>query len=228
MSRSAWAKKIDRVWKAKKPGKRTTSWGSIYYENRINRSDKKKLEENNDMYLQLADNNTDVNYTPVETTEGTFMIRNDLMSEDVTLSAAKGAKVRAFVQKAAPVVKKVATGAVKVAGAAAPLVIPGGAAVKVGSKILTNPKTVAAIKKGVGALKTLKPIAKKVETMPAAAGAIPAAIVAAEATQAAKEMEQATGNKFTQFVSKYKWPLIIGAAGLTVGGILLARRKKSK
>ena len=86
MSRSKWAKKMDRVWKAQKPGKRKTAWDTVYYENRVNRSDKNQLEQNEDMFLQLAEDNTE-NYTPIQTNEGVFMVRNDLMSEDVSLSA---------------------------------------------------------------------------------------------------------------------------------------------
>jgi hypothetical protein len=33
-------RRIDRRFKAKKPGKRRTAWGSTYYEKRRNRSDK--------------------------------------------------------------------------------------------------------------------------------------------------------------------------------------------
>lgn len=36
-------KKRDKLFQAKKPGKRKTAWGSTYYESRANRSDKGKL-----------------------------------------------------------------------------------------------------------------------------------------------------------------------------------------
>jgi hypothetical protein len=245
MSQSKWAKKMDRVWEAKKPGKRFTSWGTVYYENRINRSDKNQLQENNnDMFLQLAEDNTAENYTPIQTNEGTFLVRNDLMSEDVTLSA-KGQKFKALVKKAAPIIGKVAGTALQFAP------IPGAG---IAGKILTNPKTLATIKKAAPLLKKaapllqkLKPIAKKIQGMPAAAAAIPAAIVAAEAANVAgetagaagraavgdtegaarqAEMEQAQGSKFGNFVKKYKLPLIIGGGVLLAGGIYLATRKK--
>jgi|688.fasta_scaffold59022_1 hypothetical protein len=237
MSRSKWAKKMDRVWEAKKPGKRTTAWGTVYYENRPNHSDINKLEENNnDMFLQLAEDNTAENYTPIQTNEGVFMVRNDLMSEDVTLSQ-KG-KFKALVKKAAPIVGKVAGTALQFAP------IPGAG---IAGKILTNPKTLAALKKAGPALKKLKPIAQKIKGMPAAAAAIPAAVVAAEAANVAgeaggsagraavgdtegaarqAEMEQAQGGKFGAFVKKYKLPLIIGGGVLLAGGIYLATRKK--
>ena len=244
MSQSKWAKKMDRVWEAKKPGKRFTSWGTVYYENRINRSDKNQLQENNnDMFLQLAENETAENYTPIQTNEGVFMVRNDLMSEDVTLSQ-KG-KFKALVKKAAPIVGKVAGTALQFAP------IPGAG---IAGKILTNPKTLAAIKKAAPALKKaapllqkLKPIAKKIQGMPAATAAIPAAIVAAEAANVAgeaagaagraavgdtegaarqAEMEQAQGGKFGNFLKKYRLPLIIGGGVLLAGGIYLATRKK--
>jgi hypothetical protein len=244
MSRSKWAKKMDRVWEAKKPGRRETAWGTVYYESRPNHSDINKLEENNnDMFLQLAEDNTAENYTPIQTNEGVFMVRNDLMSEDVTLSQ-KG-KFKALVKKAAPIVGKVAGTALQFAP------IPGAG---IAGKILTNPKTLAAIKKAAPALKKaapllqkLKPIAKKIQGMPAAAAAIPAAIVAAEAANVAgeaggsagraavgdtegaarqAEMEQAQGGKFGNFLKKYKLPLIIGGGVLLAGGIYLATRKK--
>lgn len=240
MSRSKWAKKMDRVWEAKKPGKRFTSWGTVYYENRVNRSDKNQLEENNkDMFLQLAEDNTAENYTPIQTNEGTFMIRNDLMSEDVSLSA-KGQKFKAIVKKAAPIIGKVAGTALQFAP------IPGAG---IAGKILTNPKTLAALKKAGPAIAKLKPIAKKIQTMPAASAAIPAAIVAAEAANVAgeaggsagraavgdtegaakqAEMEQAQGSNFTNFLKKYKLPLIIGGGVLLAGGIYLATRKKKR
>jgi hypothetical protein len=243
MSRSKWAKKMDRVWEAKKPGRRETAWGTVYYENRPNHSDKNKLEQNEDMFLQLAEDNTAENYTPIQTNEGVFMVRNDLMSEDVTLSQ-KG-KFKALVKKAAPIVGKVAGTALQFAP------IPGAG---IAGKILTNPKTLAAIKKAAPALKKaapllqkLKPIAKKIQGMPAAAAAIPAAIVAAEAANVAGEaggsaaraavgdtegaarqaaQEEAQGSKFGNFVKKYKLPLIIGGGVLLAGGIYLATRKK--
>jgi len=244
MTQSKWAKKMDRVWEAKKPGKRFTSWGTVYYENRINRSDKNQLQENNnDMFLQLAEDNNAENYTPIQTNEGVFMVRNDLMSEDVTLSQ-KG-KFKALVKKAAPIVGKVAGTALQFAP------IPGAG---IAGKILTNPKTLAAIKKAAPALKKaapllqkLKPIAKKIQGMPAATAAIPAAIVAAEAANVAgeaagaagraavgdtegaarqAEMEQAQGGKFGNFLKKYRLPLIIGGGVLLAGGIYLATRKK--
>jgi hypothetical protein len=238
MSRSKWAKKMDRVWEAKKPGRRETAWGTVYYENRLNHSDKNKLEENNnDMFLQLAEDNTAENYTPIQTNEGTFLVRNDLMSEDVTLSA-KGQKFKALVKKAAPIIGKVAGTALQFAP------IPGAG---IAGKVLTNPKTLAALKKAGPALKKLKPIAQKIKGMPAAAAAIPAAIVAAEAANVAgeaggsagraavgdtegaarqAEIEQAQGGKFGAFVKKYKLPLIIGGGVLLAGGIYLATRKK--
>jgi hypothetical protein len=237
MSRSKWAKKMDRVWEAKKPGRRETAWGTVYYESRPNHSDINKLEENNnDMFLQLAEDNTAENYTPIQTNEGVFMVRNDLMSEDVTLSQ-KG-KFKALVKKAAPIVGKVAGTALQFAP------IPGAG---IAGKILTNPKTLAALKKAGPALKKLKPIAQKIKGMPAAAAAIPAAVVAAEAANVAgeaggsagraavgdtegaarqAEMEQAQGGKFGAFVKKYKLPLIIGGGVLLAGGIYLATRKK--
>jgi hypothetical protein len=240
MSRSKWAKKMDRVWEAQKPGKRETAWGTVYYENRVNRSDKNQLEENNnDMYLQLAEDNTAENYTPIQTNEGTFMIRNDLMSEDISLSA-KGQKFKALVKKAAPIIGKVAGTALQFAP------IPGAG---IAGKLLTNPKALAAIKKAAPLLKKLKPIAQKIKGMPAAAAAIPAAVVAAEAANAAgeaggsagraavgdtegaakqAEMEQAQGGKFGEFVKKYKLPLIIGGGVLLAGGIYLATRKKKR
>jgi hypothetical protein len=244
MSRSKWAKKMDRVWEAKKPGRRETAWGTVYYERRPNHSDKNKLEQNEDMFLQLAEDNTAENYTPIQTNEGTFMIRNDLMSEDVSLSA-KGQKFKALVKKAAPIVGKVAGTALQFAP------IPGAG---IAGKILTNPKTLTAIKKAAPLLKKaapllqkLKPIAKKIQGMPAAAAAIPAAIVAAEAANVAGEaagaagraavgdtegaarqaaQEEAQGSKFGNFVKKYKLPLIIGGGVLLAGGIYLATRKK--
>lgn len=238
MSQSKWAKKMDRVWEAKKPGKRFTSWGTVYYENRINRSDKGKLHENNnDMFLQLAENETAQNYTPIQTNEGTFMVRNDLMSEDVSLSA-RGQKFKALVKKAAPIIGKVAGTAIQFAP------IPGAG---IAGKILTNPKALTALKKAAPLLKKLKPIAQKIKGMPAAAAAIPAAVVAAEAANVAgeaggsagraavgdtegaakqAEMEQAQGGKFGEFVKKYKLPLIIGGGVLLAGGIYLATRKK--
>ena len=238
MSRSKWAKYMDGEWQAKKPGKRRTSWGTVYYENRINHSDKGKLHENNnDMFLQLAEDNTAQNYTPIQTNEGTFMVRNDLMSEDVLLSA-RGQKFKALVKKAAPIIGKVAGTALQFAP------IPGAG---IAGKILTNPKTLAAIKKAGPLLKKLKPIAQKIKGMPAAAAAIPAAVVAAEAANVAgeaggsagraavgdtegaarqAEMEQAQGGKFGEFVKKYKLPLIIGGGVLLAGGIYLATRKK--
>jgi hypothetical protein len=229
---------MDRVWEAKKPGRRETAWGTVYYENRLNHSDKNKLEENNnDMFLQLAEDNTAENYTPIQTNEGTFLVRNDLMSEDVTLSA-KGQKFKALVKKAAPIIGKVAGTALQFAP------IPGAG---IAGKVLTNPKTLAALKKAGPALKKLKPIAQKIKGMPAAAAAIPAAIVAAEAANVAgeaggsagraavgdtegaarqAEIEQAQGGKFGAFVKKYKLPLIIGGGVLLAGGIYLATRKK--
>jgi hypothetical protein len=36
-----WNRKADKMFKAMKPGKRVTSHGSVYYERRRNRSDKK-------------------------------------------------------------------------------------------------------------------------------------------------------------------------------------------
>lgn len=240
MSQSKWAKKMDRVWEAKKPGKRFTSWGTVYYENRINRSDKNQLQENNnDMFLQLAEDNTAENYTPIQTNEGVFMMRNDLMSEDVSLSA-KGQKFKAIVKKAAPIIGKVAGTALQFAP------IPGAG---IAGKILTNPKTLTALKKAAPLLKKLKPIAQKIKGMPAASAAIPAAIVAAEAANVAgeaggsagraavgdtegaakqAEMEQAQGGKFGEFVKKYKLPLIIGGGVLLAGGIYLATRKKKR
>ena len=238
MSRSKWAKKMDRVWKAQKPGKRKTAWDTVYYENRVNRSDKNQLEQNEDMFLQLAEDNTE-NYTPIQTNEGVFMVRNDLMSEDVSLSA-KGQKFKALVKKAAPIIGKVAGTALQFAP------IPGAG---IAGKLLTNPKALAAIKKAAPLLKKLKPIAQKIKGMPAAAAAIPAAVVAAEAANAAgeaggsagraavgdtegaakqAEMEQAQGGKFGEFVKKYKLPLIIGGGVLLAGGIYLATRKKKR
>ena len=237
MSRSKWAKKMDRVWMAQKPGKRETAWGTVYYENRVNRSDKNQLEQNEDMFLQLAENDTAENYTPIQTNEGVFMVRNDLMSEDVSLSA-KGQKFKALVKKAAPIIGKVAGTALQFAP------IPGAG---IAGKLLTNPKALAAIKKAAPLLKKLKPIAQKIKGMPAAAAAIPAAVVAAEAANVAgeaggsagraavgdtegaakqAEMEQAQGGKFGEFVKKYKLPLIIGGGVLLAGGIYLATRKK--
>jgi hypothetical protein len=241
--RSAWAKKMDRVWEADKPGKRITSWGSVYYENRVNRSDKNKLQENTDMFLQLAESDEMSNYTPVNTTEGVMFVRNDLMSEDVTLSQ-KG-KFKALVKKAAPIVGKVAGTALQFAP------IPGAG---IAGKIISDPKTAALVKKGAAALKKaqpalkkLQPIAKKIQGMRTAAAAIPAAVVAAEASQAAKvaggaeaqaavgdtdgamrtaQVEQAQGGKFGAFVKKYRVPLIIGGALILGGGIYLATRKK--
>ena len=239
MSRSKWAKKMDRVWKAQKPGKRKTAWDTVYYENRVNRSDKNQLEQNEDMFLQLAEDNTAENYTPIQTNEGVFMVRNDLMSEDVSLSA-KGQKFKALVKKAAPIIGKVAGTALQFAP------IPGAG---IAGKLLTNPKALAAIKKAAPLLKKLKPIAQKIKGMPAAAAAIPAAVVAAEAANAAgeaggsagraavgdtegaakqAEMEQAQGGKFGEFVKKYKLPLIIGGGVLLAGGIYLATRKKKR
>ncbi len=240
MSRSKWAKYMDGEWQAKKPGKRRTSWGTVYYENRINHSDKGKLHENNnDMFLQLAEDNTAQNYTPIQTNEGTFMVRNDLMSEDVLLSA-RGQKFKALVKKAAPIIGKVAGTALQFAP------IPGAG---IAGKLLTNPKALAAIKKAAPLLKKLKPIAQKIKGMPAAAAAIPAAVVAAEAANVAgeaggsagraavgdtegaakqAEMEQAQGGKFGEFVKKYKLPLIIGGGVLLAGGIYLATRKKKR
>ena len=202
------------------------------------------------MFLQLAEDETAQNYTPVQTNQGVFLVRNDLMSEDVTLSQ-KG-RLKSFVQKAAPVVKKVAGGALKVAGTAAQFApIPGAG---IAGRIISDPKTAALVKKGAAALKKaqpalkrLQPIAKKIQGMPTAAAAIPAAVVAAEASNAAAEVggsagraavgdtegamrqaaqEQEGGSKFGNFVRKYRVPLIIGGVALIGGGIYLATRKK--
>jgi hypothetical protein len=167
------------------------------------------------------------------------MVRNDLMSEDVLLSA-RGQKFKALVKKAAPIIGKVAGTALQFAP------IPGAG---IAGKLLTNPKALAAIKKAAPLLKKLKPIAQKIKGMPAAAAAIPAAVVAAEAANVAgeaggsagraavgdtegaarqAEMEQAQGGKFGEFVKKYKLPLIIGGGVLLAGGIYLATRKKKR
>lgn len=173
------------------------------------------------MYLELAEYQT--NYIPVDTTAGTMYVRNDLMSEDIDLSAQ--GKGKALIKKAAPIVKKIAGTAIKTA----PMLIPGGAAVTAASKLVTSPAGKTALQKiskaaaqGSAKLKALKPIASKVDTMPAASAAIPAAVIAKEAEVVATEETK------PNFFKRYRTPILIGGGLLLAGGLFLALRKKKK
>ena len=169
------------------------------------------------MYLQLAENNNDMeNYMPIETNQGTIFVRRDL-AEDVMLS-----------QKAPGRGLKIAS---KIVGKVAPIIpIPGAAKVgQIASKVLQKAGDIqsksgidtSGIGKGIGAklkgaLGKLKKRGAPVETT-----ALPEAVIektTAPETEAPKQT----------FFQKYRTPILIGGGVLVLGtaAYLLTRKKK--
>jgi len=171
------------------------------------------------MYLQLAENNMDSNYVPVETNQGTIYVRRDL-AEDVTLSAGgKGlqiaGKIVSTASKFVPlpgaqVIGNIAGGVLTKAGQAK---AGGGSAVQAGIQ--------AGQQAGIGSkLKGALAKLKAKGTAPEAT-ALPEAIVA-------KTTAPAEAEEKPSFFKKYKTPILIGGGVLLAGTAvyLLTRKKK--
>ena len=167
------------------------------------------------MYLQLAENGSD--YTPIETNQGILMVRNDMLSEDVTLSA-RGqliAKAAPVIAKAAPVIAKAAPIAAKIAQQ-----------VKTQRAAAEKPPVIQAIGTGLKKLITKAPAAA---IIPAAAAATAAKgaesgsdVAAAQAADAGVTIEKQS------FFKKYKTPLLIGGGVLVAGGLIYALTRKTR
>jgi len=171
------------------------------------------------MYLQLAENNNDMeNYIPIETNQGTIFVRRDL-AEDVMLS-----------QKAPGRGLKIAS---KIVGKVAPNIpIPGAAKVgQIASKVLQKAGDIqsksgidtSGIGKGIGA-KLKGALSKlKAKGAPAETTALPEAV-----TRSAVQQEQEFMQPKQTYFQKYSTPLLIGGGVLVLGtaAYLLTRKKK--
>lgn len=184
------------------------------------------------MYLQLADNGTD--YTPVETNQGILMVRNDMLSEDITLSQ-KGkliAKAAPIIAKAAPLIAKGAIGA-NPAGAAAliaskalPIAKQAAAAVKAQRTAAGKPPIIKTVGSG---LKKLISKAPSSAIIPAAAGAA-AAAGSEQGSMTASNQAADIGVivEKQSFLRKYRTPLFIAGGVLAVGTLIYVLTRKRK
>lgn len=161
------------------------------------------------MYLQLAENEMDTNYIPLETNQGTIFVRRDL-AENVTLSAGgKGLQV-----------------ASKIVGKVAPNIpIPGAAKVgQIASKVLQKAGDIQA-KSGIepGKLKIGQKLKASIDRLKAK-GASPAVTAIPEAVSTEKVVPE----EKVSFFQKYRTPLLIGGGVLVLGtaAYLLTRKKK--
>ena len=174
------------------------------------------------MYLQLAENEMDTNYIPVETNQGTIFVRRDL-AEDMTLSAqGRGLKIASKVVQAgskfiplpgAASIGTIAGGVLQKAGEAK---AGGGSAIIAGAKAGQAAGIGAKLK---GALSKLK-----AKGAPAETTALPEAVVTRTATTQDMELMQPKQS----FFQKYRTPLLIGGGVLVLGtaAYLLTRKKR--
>jgi len=185
------------------------------------------------MYLQLAENNNDMeNYMPIETNQGTIFVRRDL-AEDVMLSAGgRGLKIAAKVVGGAAKFIPL-PGAALIGGVASNILNKAGEAKAAGgSAIIAGAQAGQAA--GIGA--KLKGALSKLKQRgaPVQATALPEAIVTRTAapqdivtrTAAPQDMELMQPKQ--TFFQKYRTPILIGGGVLVLGtaAYLLTRKKK--
>ncbi len=162
------------------------------------------------MFLQLADNETDIkggdNYDTLRTTQGNLYIRKDLSA---------GGKGAAAVGKAAGLLGKVAQFAP----------IPGAAAISKGLTTASGIANKVAAAKGKNAINTItaaiptkKPLIK-LPTKKTPTAVMPTATTPTAVMPVMVEDKQS-------FFKKYKTPLLIGGGVLLVGAAFLLLRKK--
>ena len=175
------------------------------------------------MYLQLAENNNDMeNYMPIETNQGTIFVRRDL-AEDVMLSAGgRGLKIAAKVVGGAAKFIPL-PGAALIGGVASNILNKAGEAKAAGgSAIIAGAQAGQAA--GIGA--KLKGALSKLKQRgaPVQATALPEAIVTRTAAPQDMELMQPKQT----FFQKYRTPILIGGGVLVLGtaAYLLTRKKK--
>jgi len=178
------------------------------------------------MYLQLAENETMENYTPVETNQGTIYVRRDL-AEDITLSqrgSGKGLKIAAKVVGGAAKFIPL-PGAAAIGGVASNILQKAGEARAgggtAGQAIIAGARAGQAA--GIGA-KLRGALSKlKAKGAPAETTALPEAV-----TRSAVQQEQELMQPKQTFFQKYRTPLLIGGGVLVLGtaAYLLTRKKK--
>ena len=174
------------------------------------------------MFLQLAENET-MEYIPVETNQGTILVRPDLLNEDGTMLAAggRGLKIAAKVVGAAGKFIPLPGAAVATGIASKILDKAGQAKAGGGSAIIAGAQAGKAA--GIGA--KLKGALAKFKAKGAAPEqvAIPEAVAVRTAAPIDLGIEQKES-----FFKKYRTPILIGG-GLLVAGTavyLLTRKKK--
>jgi hypothetical protein len=177
------------------------------------------------MYLQLAENEN-MEYIPVETNQGTILVRPDLLNEDGTMLAAKGrglkiaAKVVGAAGKFIPLPgAAVATGiASKILDKAGQAKASGGSAIIAGAQ--------AGQAAGIGA--KLKGALAKFKARGAAPEqvAIPEAIAARTAAPIVMDTEQMQPQQ--SFFKRYRTPILIGGGLLVAGTAVYLLTKKKK
>jgi len=175
------------------------------------------------MFLQLAENET-MEYIPVETNQGTILVRPDLLNEDGTMLAAKGrglkiaAKVVGAAGKFIPLPgAAVATGiASKILDKAGQAKAGGGSAIIAGAQ--------AGQAAGIGA--KLKGALAKFK----ARGAAPeqAAIPEAVAVRTAAPIDLGIEPQKESFFKRYRTPILIGGGLLVAGTAVYLLTKKKK
>ena len=182
------------------------------------------------MYLQLAENNNDMeNYMPIETNQGTIFVRRDL-AEDITLSARGSGKILKIASKVVGQAAKFVPlpGAALVGGVASNILNKAGEAKAAGGSGI-----IAGVKAGQTAGIKLKPIqaagiklkgalAKLKQKAPVEATILPEAVTSKTAASGEEvEIKQS-------FFQKYKTPILIGGGILVLGtaAYLLTRKKK--
>lgn len=175
------------------------------------------------MFLQLAENNT-MEYIPVETNQGTILVRPDLLNEDGTMLAAQGrglkiaAKVVGAAGKFIPLPgAAVATGiASKILDKAGQAKAGGGSAIIAGAK--------AGQAAGIGA--KLKGALAKFK----ARGAAPEQVAIPEAVsvRTAAPIDLGIEPQKESFFKKYRTPILIGGGLLIAGTAVYLLTKKKK
>jgi len=177
------------------------------------------------MFLQLAENETNMEYIPVETNQGTILVRPDLLNEDGTMLAAqgRGLKVAAKVVGAAGKFIPLPGAAVATGIASKILDKAGQAKASGGSAIIAGAQAGKAA--GIGA--KLKGALAKFK----ARGAAPeqAAIPEAVAVRTASPVDLSLEQPKESFFKRYRTPLLIGGGVIVAGtAIYLLTRKKKR
>lgn len=175
------------------------------------------------MYLQLAENEN-MEYIPVETNQGTILVRPDLLNEDGTMLAAqgRGLKIAAKVVGAAGKFIPLPGAAVATGIASKILEKAGQAKAGGGSAIIAGAQAGQAA--GIGA--KLKGALAKFKARGAAPEQV--AIPEAVATRTVQPIDIGMEQPKESFFKRYRTPILIGGGLLVVGtaAYLLTRKKK--